>query len=341
MSAISQPLTPPLRHLRPFDVGKDLNSVADLVEACFAETLDEDGRRYVEQMRSAARNPRYLRWATTVADHVSMPLNGYIWEEDGALVGNLSLIPFINQGKRNYLIANVAVAPNYRRRGIARALTEKAMQHARDRGADAVWLHVREENPPAIHLYESMGFKERARRTTWEYKPNSKLVNPLPGQPDTGIALTPRAIQHWPQQRAWLKRLYPPELTWHLPFNLRALQPGPIGSLYRFFTDTPIQQWSASQGDDLLGVLTWQPHTRHADHLWLASTPEKEEQAISPLLSHARTQLAGRYRLILDYPAGRARQAMLDSGLRIQQTLIWMEVQNMGQTTGHDRYSPG
>jgi hypothetical protein len=94
MSAISQPLTPPLRHLRPFDVGKDLNSVADLVETCFAETLDEDGRRYVEQMRSAARNPRYLRWATTVADHVSMPLNGYIWEENGALVGNLSLIPF-------------------------------------------------------------------------------------------------------------------------------------------------------------------------------------------------------------------------------------------------------
>lgn len=329
MSAISRPLTPPLRHLRPFDISKDLNSVADLVEACFAETLDEDGRRYVEQMRAAARNPRYLRWATTVADHVSMPLNGYIWEENGALVGNLSLIPFLNGGKRNYLIANVAVDPRHRRHGIARALTEKAMQHARDHGANAVWLHVREENPPAIHLYESMGFKEQARRTTWECKPDSKLVSPVPSRPEAGITLASRAIHNWPQQRTWLIRLYPPELTWHLPFNLRALQPGPLGSLYRLFTDTRVRQWSASQGDDLLGVLAWQPHTPHADYLWLASSPEKEERAISPLFSYVRAELAGRYRLILDYPAGRARQALLDSGLRIQQTLIWMEARNI------------
>ena len=94
MSAITRPYHPNASHLRPFDVGKDLNAVANLVETCFADTLDEDGRRYVNQMHNAARNSRYLRWAMAVADNVPMPFSGYVWEENGYLAGNLSLIPY-------------------------------------------------------------------------------------------------------------------------------------------------------------------------------------------------------------------------------------------------------
>jgi len=115
MSAITRPIVSSPNQLRPFDVGRDLSAVADLVEACFAETLDTDGRRYVQQMHAAARNPRYLRWAAAMADHVSMPLTGFVWEEHGQLVGNLSLIPFTYLGRRCYLIANVAVDPVSRR----------------------------------------------------------------------------------------------------------------------------------------------------------------------------------------------------------------------------------
>ena len=96
MSAITRPLNPNASHLRPFDVGKDLNAVANLVETCFADTLDEDGRRYVNHMHNAARNPRYLRWAMAVAENVPMPFSGYVWEENGYLAGNLSLIPYKN-----------------------------------------------------------------------------------------------------------------------------------------------------------------------------------------------------------------------------------------------------
>src|SRR3989337_2297359 len=106
MSAITRPLTPPASHLRPFAVRRELHAVADLVQACFADALDEDGQRYVEQMHTAARNPSYLRWAANVADHVSMALSGYVWEENGGLAGHLSLIPFTLLGQKRYLIAN-------------------------------------------------------------------------------------------------------------------------------------------------------------------------------------------------------------------------------------------
>ena len=71
--------------LRSFDVRKDLDAVANLVETCFADTLDEDGRRYVNHMHAASRNPGYLRWAMAVAENTPMPFSGFVWEENGYL----------------------------------------------------------------------------------------------------------------------------------------------------------------------------------------------------------------------------------------------------------------
>jgi ribosomal protein S18 acetylase RimI-like enzyme len=324
MTTISQTLGSPASHLRPFDVGRDLDAVADLVETCFADTLDEDGKRYVQQMHAAARNPRYLRWASAVADNVSMPLSGYVWEENGYLAGNLSLIPFLSQGRRYYLIANVAVDPIYRRRGIARAMTRSALEHAYSRGAAAVWLHVREENLAAFNLYQLLGFRERARRTTWEWSTPGRQSELQQIHLPPGIAITQRQRQHWNQQRIWLKNIYPPALTWHLPFRLTFFQPGLVGSLYRFFNDTVIKQWSATQGRDLIGVLSWQPHLHHADHLWLACGPETEDQAISSLLPFVRRELTDRRRMTLDFPARLGQTAFEAAGFYVQQTLIWM-----------------
>lgn len=328
MRAITYSIPAATRHLRPFLVGKDLKPVANLVEACFAETLDEDGRRYIEQMQAAARNPRYLHWAMAVAENVPLPLSGYVWEEDGRLVGNLSLIPFNIQGKRSYLIANVAVDPAYRRRGIARALTANALQHAREHGATQVWLHVREENLPAINLYLSLGFTERARRTTWECLPQSKdFALPGPGE-HSEIIISRSQPAHWALIRAWMSRIYPPELTWHLPYNLKAYRPGFWGSLYRFLTAIEVWQWAAVRHNRLLGVLTWQRSSYRNEHLWVATGSggdNDEESVIAALISNARRIIDTKRRLLIDYPAGRGGHAFEQAGFHIQQTLIWMQ----------------
>ena len=328
MSAITRPLNLNPSQLRPFDVRKDLNAVADLIETCFVDTLDVDGRRYVDQMHAAARNPGYLRWAMAVAENVPMPFSGYVWEENGYLAGNLSLIPYKYQDKRCYLIANVAVDPAYRRKGIARSLTNSAIEHARKRGTDEIWLNVRSENEAAMIMYQSLGFVERAQRTTWEIKPRSQNRNVSQTNIEpTDIGITRPQSRYWDQYRQWLRDLYPPELTWHQPFHLTALRPGLIGSVYRFFTGNHIRQWAAQQGQRHIGILTWQPHTKHADHLWLASSADDEGRVIAALLPVVRRQLAKRRRILLDYPAGRAILALHDEGFRIQQTLIWMRLE--------------
>ena len=92
-----------------------------------------------------------------------------------------------------------------------------------------VWLHVREENTPALKLYLDLGFVEQARRTTWT---SHTAYQPL-AMPE-GLKITSRKPDAWKFQEAWLQESYPPELRWNLPLREHALKPGIAGSLYRF-----------------------------------------------------------------------------------------------------------
>jgi ribosomal-protein-alanine N-acetyltransferase len=57
-------------------------------------------------------------------------------------------------------VLNVAVAPEHRRRGVARALMREAAARGRARGARLVTLEVRRSNEPALALYRRLGYRE-------------------------------------------------------------------------------------------------------------------------------------------------------------------------------------
>ena len=323
MSAISKLLTPASsdERLRGFDPRRDLVAVADLVELCFADTLDEGGREYLRRMRLAAGGSGGTPWAGLVAGLNGMPLTGFVWQEDGRVVGNVSLIPYYNQGRWFFLIANVAVHPDYRRRGIARRMTERAVEHARQRRVPAAWLHVRQENSGATALYQSLGFQERARRTTWV---SSSTY--IPPQPELGVNFTALYARDWPKQRAWLLHSYPPDLTWHMPFHLNALRPDLWGGVHRFLYDAYIVQWGAFYNDQLQASLSWQSGQGSSSHLWLAAPPALDEAVLGAFLNYVRRHLPTESPVTLDYPAEQFSQALRDVGFTEQQTLIWMEL---------------
>jgi ribosomal protein S18 acetylase RimI-like enzyme len=310
-------------HLRPVDTHRDLAAVADVIEICFKDTLDPDGQNYLKRLRDAARFSYLSSWATSLAEDASvLPLSGYVWVEENRVVGNLSLIPFTSLGNRCYLIANVAVLPEYRGRGIGTRLTAHALEHVREHYGASAWLQVRDDNPVAIHIYESLGFKERARRTSW--------VNtlPIPDRFPGGYLLHPRHPLHWDQQRTWLQRMYPAEFAWHLPVNWKAIQPGWRSDFYRFLSLTYPKQWSVTDGDTLCGIITWMSHAGYSDYLLLAAPEAADPKAIQALLVQARKNLTPRRRLSLNTPAGFVDEAIQAAGFSDQQTLIWMEVKS-------------
>lgn len=59
-------------------------------------------------------------------------------------------------------LAELYVTPARRGQGLGRALMEAALREARDRGADTMDIGVDEPDRVARHLYESLGFSNRA-----------------------------------------------------------------------------------------------------------------------------------------------------------------------------------
>lgn len=82
--------------------------------------------------------------------------------EDGTLAGYCALSCFYEMN-----IDSIAVAEEYRRRGIAGELFKKAFEGFEGE----VFLEVRRSNTPAIALYEKLGFKKISERKNYYDSP--------------------------------------------------------------------------------------------------------------------------------------------------------------------------
>jgi ribosomal protein S18 acetylase RimI-like enzyme len=324
MATITAPLNSPQSGpLRPLNILRDLPQVADLIELCFSSMLDEDGQSYLQQMRRASRDNNFLRWAGQVVDSASLPLTGFVWEEDGKIVGNASLVPQHYRGRKISLIANIATHPDYRRRGIGRALTERAMQSAWGKNSKSIWLHVREDNPTAIKIYADLGFVERARRTTYHSSPN-----PLLAQTQNGVTVSRPSGRDWTLQREWLRRAHPDELGWYVHWDWDGFGPGLWKWLYRSLVDADTRQWAGFKDGRLLAVASWMPTTRASDMLWLATGPDGDASGVRSVLEAARRELVHYKRLKVEFPAGEMAAAIQSAGFIPVRTLIWMAAEN-------------
>lgn len=61
-------------------------------------------------------------------------------------------------------LLRLAVRPEERRRGVAGALVAEGFERLRQEGVQFCFLEVRQDNAPAIALYERLGFARNGRR---------------------------------------------------------------------------------------------------------------------------------------------------------------------------------
>lgn len=74
-------------------------------------------------------------------------------------------------------LANIAVAPGCRGRGLGSALLDTVLERARGRGVRELFLEVRESNATAISMYERRGFELLGRRRDYYQRPNEDALN--------------------------------------------------------------------------------------------------------------------------------------------------------------------
>jgi RimJ/RimL family protein N-acetyltransferase len=110
--------------------------------------------------RSTLAERRYLR---AVRRHRDAAV--FVAETENGIVGRLSLARDPHPASRHVADLGLMVAAGHRRRGIGRALLERAVEWAQATGVRKLELHVFPHNEPAIRLYEQFGFvREGLRR---------------------------------------------------------------------------------------------------------------------------------------------------------------------------------
>lgn len=144
--------------LRPLNVARDLGGVADVLEAAFADELDAAQWAILREIKRLRFIGPLLWLFSQAAPEFDPFMPGFVWIERGRLVGNVT-VTRLHPESRHWLISNVAVHPDFRRRGIGRELVSAALDLVESRQGDLVMLEVRHDNEAAQALYRGFGFK--------------------------------------------------------------------------------------------------------------------------------------------------------------------------------------
>ena len=195
--------------IRPLHPAHDLAGLACLIEQAFGEELSEGGEQVLRELRLLSRLGPLSMLAAGIESEVDGLFNGFVWEQEGQVVGNVTLSRPTRHPAR-WQISNVAVLEAYRGQGIGRRLVEAAIDLVLQRGGHVAYLFVRQNNPAAIHLYKSLGFVEVDRTTDLKYaaRPAIGQAQPLRLlrrlEPREAEALYELASQAMGPGRRWL-----------------------------------------------------------------------------------------------------------------------------------------
>jgi ribosomal-protein-alanine N-acetyltransferase len=134
----------------------DIPAIAEIERRSFSDPWSEQAFR---ELLSHSR--MYFACAREANDGASTRVLGYVvaWFAAG-------------QGE----IANLAVDPAARRRGLGSMLLDAALEEARRSRVEEVFLEVRDSNARARLLYESRGFAEVGRRRKYYRRPVEDAV---------------------------------------------------------------------------------------------------------------------------------------------------------------------
>ena len=245
VKALSPSLHAPLAEanprLRPVDFWRDGNAVAALLELCFEhEGIDESGHRLIHILRNYGITQSWMMQGSL----------GFVWAEDGHIVGNASIQRNLLR-KDTWIIGNVATHPNYRGHGIARTVVQACVDLAAQRGAKQVALQVAANNPPAMQVYQKLGFV--ATGEVAHYRRHSVRVMPVESDP-FAYEPNPRRQDLVVRKAAWHDRAavwhlaqhnLPTGITYAEPFDASLYRLGLRWSTVNSLSGNPEQWWVA------------------------------------------------------------------------------------------------
>lgn len=312
---------------RPIQLSRDSSQIVALLESVFGPNLNAEGERIRENGLGMNLSNLFTmqlnQWMTGVAP-------GFVWEEDGRIVGNASLLKA--KQRYRYLVANVAVHPQYRRQGIGRELMKTVINYIREQGGRQVWLQVEHENEKAINLYRQLGFQAVGNVTTWDLSMRRVRELPLPAeQRAAGIIIRPLRRTEWRAAFALDQASFNPALNWPDPLAEDSYKGGFWRWLDNFLNGRRWETWvTADKNNRLTGMATIRSEWGLPHEVSIRVRPERQGQLERSLLAHILTRLRAlsRQEVRLDHPADDAvlNQLLPQANFRLRRTLTTMRL---------------
>lgn len=293
---VTVPTDHPKNGPRPINLSKDIPQVVRLLEMVFGETLDAEGQRMFAQIGNNSQPPFMWRWSQGLAQLSP----GFVWEENGRIVGNITLLPA--QTPRRFLVANVAVHPDFRRQGMARRLMQAVLEAIAQRRGQTVLLQVVKDNYRAVNLYRSLDFVMVGSMTEWTATASRVRELPLV---DNRVAVRP--IQRKEYQAGYqldLSCLHP-DLNWPDPLRPEAYQTGWWRQLGHFLNGRQQETWvTASSSGQIIGLANISSEWGRVHRLSVRVHPAWRGQLERPLMAKLirRLRYLPRRNVRIDHP---------------------------------------
>ena len=128
-----------------------VSQVAELEKLCFSDPWSENS------VSSELNNPLSLWLVAVDGERVA----GYVGSQ--SVMGESDMM-------------NIAVHPDYRRRGLAEMLVAELLTALKNAGNTCLTLEVRASNAPAIALYEKTGFSQIGLRKNYYRNPREDAL---------------------------------------------------------------------------------------------------------------------------------------------------------------------
>lgn len=303
------PISTTASGIRPVNLRRDMPQVMKLLNLVFRPVLDSDGRRILDRNLGLA-SPGWL-WMYPFQQVARGPAPGFVWEENGKIVGNITLLTTKLPGR--FLVANVAVHPDFRRRGIARQLMEAVENVVAQRGGNKILLQVAHDNASALALYDRLGYENIGAITQWDCLHSRIRALPIATSnrgPDRLGHYFLRPLRRGEWQEAWQldKVCFAPDWNWPEPIRPDAYRQTFFRWVGQFLNGQQHEMWAIKDEriGKLVGVGTISSEWGRAHELRLRIDPAGSSDATRPLLAKLlrRLRYLARRRVKIEHPAG-------------------------------------
>jgi len=130
---------------------EDVDQVAGLEKICFSDPWSKE--TFLEELKLKLAIPLVVKLEEKVVGYTCL------WHLDDQLE-----------------VANFAVSPDHRKKGVGEKLMKRILMEAKERGCKSIVLSVRESNQGAVNLYTKFGFVEVGRRKKYYRLPTEDAL---------------------------------------------------------------------------------------------------------------------------------------------------------------------